>query len=90
MRTFIVLLVLLIAAVNYRIWVSDDGMVAVWQLKQQVQTLREENMVMARRNDRLKLEVRDLQQGTEAIEARARRELGMIGKDEVLYQFAEP
>jgi cell division protein FtsB len=89
MRTLIAFLLAMIIALNYRIWVSDDGLVAVRHLEQEVQALRVDNDRIAQRNARLRVEVRDLKQGSAAIEARARRELGMIGKHEVLYQFAE-
>lgn len=89
MRLLFLSIVALILMLQYRIWVSDDGLVALWSLEKQVSALRAENRRIGARNDRLKAEVRDLKHGTHAIEARARRELGMIGKGEVLYQFAD-
>lgn len=89
MRFTSLIIVVLLLTVQYRLWVSDDGLVALWNLEQQVGELRTQNGRIKARNERLKAEVRDLKHGTAAIEARARRELGMIGKGEVLYQFAD-
>lgn len=89
MRITALCIAVLILVLQYRIWVSDDGLVALWNLEKQVHGLRQENAKVQARNNRLKAEVRDLKHGTEAIEARARRELGMIGEGEVLYQFAD-
>ena len=88
MRLTGLIIVVLLLSLQYRLWVSDDGLVALWNLEKQVGDLRAENRRIKARNDLLKAEVRDLKHGTGAIEARARRELGMIGKGEVLYQFA--
>ena len=89
MRLLVALMVVLILAVQYRIWVSDDGAAALWRLEKQVVALKQENGDRALRNRRLAAEVRDLKEGMAAVESRARRELGMIGKGEVLYQFTD-
>ena len=89
MRALGYLLLVLVAAVQYRIWVSDDGVPALWRLEKQISELRQGNVVLAERNRRLAAEVGDLKHGLAAVESRARRELGMIGKGEVLYQFTD-
>ena len=89
MRVIGYLLLVLVAGVQYRIWVSDDGVPALWRLEKQIGELRRGNVVLAERNRRLAAEVGDLKHGLAAVESRARRELGMIGKGEVLYQFTD-
>ena len=87
MKYIIAIVLVLVLLVQYRIWVGKDSLADVWQLQQAVQTQREENEQLRIRNERLAAEVRDLKQGLAAIETRARKELGMLRKDETLYQF---
>ena len=88
MRILVAILVVLIVAVQYRIWVGEESVADVWHLEQSVASQREENAALALRNARLAAEVRDLKQGLDAVETRAREELGMIHEDETLYQFS--
>lgn len=88
MRILLAILIGLIVLVQYRIWVADDGVVDLWRLERAVAEQRTENTALAQRNAQLAAEVRDLKEGLDAVEARAREELGMIRKDETLYQFA--
>ncbi len=87
MRLLVVLLLFLIAMVQYRIWVGDESLADVWRLERAVQAQRQTNRELEARNERMAAEVQDLKQGLEAVEARARQELGMVHKDETLYQF---
>ena len=89
MRVVIATVLLLTLIVQYRIWVGEDSLAGVWRLEQQVAAQRAENGGLAERNERLAAEVQDLKQGLAAVEARARQELGMVHKDETLYQFSE-
>lgn len=89
MRALIVFLLLLILLVQYRIWVGEDSLADVWQLEQAVAAQREENERLRVRNQQLAAEVQDLKKGLAAVEARAREELGMVRKDETLYQFTD-
>ena len=89
MRTLIAILLLLIAMVQYRIWVGKDSLVDVWQLEQAVKVQREENQRLRMRNQQLAAEVSDLKNGLAAVEARAREELGMVRKDETLYRYSD-
>jgi len=61
----------------------------VWRLEKAVAEQREENRILRQRNSSLEAEVRDLKEGLEAVEERARTELGMIGEDETFYQVIE-
>jgi cell division protein FtsB len=86
-RPLVAVLLVLIVAVQYRIWVGQDSLADVWRLDRSMQAQRDENAALAKRNEQLAAEVRDLKDGLDAVEARAREELGMVRKDETLYQF---
>ena len=79
-------LAFLIALLQYPLWLGKGSWLKVSELDRQVATQRATNAELKARNDALDAEVRDLKQGTEAIEERARLELGMIKKDEIFYQ----
>ena len=88
MRLLIAFLMVIVGLVQYRIWVGEDSLADVWRLEQSVDAQKRENVELAQRNARLDAEVRDLKDGLDAVEARARQELGMVRKDETLYQFS--
>jgi cell division protein FtsB len=72
---------------QYRVWVSDDGIRAVARLQSAVAAQRTQNEQLAERNRQLAAEVRDLKGTTmEALEERARSDLGMIARNETFYQ----
>ena len=75
-----------IILLQYRIWLSADGVHQVTQLHQAVAAQRTENEQLAERNRQLAAEVRDLKTGLEALEERARSDLGMIAHNETFYQ----
>jgi cell division protein FtsB len=80
----------LVLALQYPLWIGKGSWLKVWELDRQLTAYHESNARLKARNDALDAEVRDLKQGLEAIEERARLELGMIRKDEVFYQVVEP
>jgi len=75
-----------IVLLQYPLWLGKGGWLRVWSLDQQVQEQKEENARLRQRNGVLDAEVRDLKQGFEAIEERARYELGLIKQDEIFFQ----
>lgn len=85
----LVLLVLLIA-LQVRLWTGQGGMREVWMLEQRIEAQKAANARLKARNDTLSAEVDDLKYGQEAIEERARAELGLVQPDEVFYQVVEP
>ncbi len=89
MRVTIAILVLLLLVLQYRLWMGDSSVREVWRLQQAVEQQRQENQRLRARNQVLEAEVNDLKQGVDAIEERARSELGMIKKDETFYQVIE-
>jgi cell division protein FtsB len=76
----------LILALQYPLWIGKGSWMRVWELDRQLVAQRDDNARLKARNDALDAEVRDLKEGTEALEERARLELGMIRKDEIFYQ----
>ena len=77
----------LLLALQYPLWIGKGSWMRVWDLDRQLVAQREGNARLKARNDATDAEVRDLKQGLEALEERARHELGMIRKDEVFYQI---
>ena len=89
MRRLTLMLLVLLAALQWPLWLGKGSWLRVWQLDKQVEEQRAANLVLVRRNAALDAEVRDLKQGTAAIEERARNELGMIRQGEVLFQLLD-
>lgn len=90
MRLLAAVLVILIAAIQTPLWFGKGGWLRVWELDRQLGQVRKSNDELRARNAALDAEVRDLKTGYDAIEERARSELGMIRQDEVFYQVLEP
>ena len=79
----------LILLIQYPLWLGKGGWLRAWRIEQDVAREKRKNGDLEVRNGGLAAEVRDLKQGTEAIEERARYELGMVRKDEVFFQVEE-
>ena len=79
----------MLVALQYPLWIGKGSWMRVWELDRQVAAQREINVRLKARNDALDAEVRDLKQGQDAIEERARLELGMIKNDEIFYQIVK-
>ena len=77
---------ILIVALQYPMWLGKGGWLQVRALDRQLSAQQESNARLKTRNDALDADVRDLKSGFEAIEERARAELGMIRHDEVMFQ----
>jgi cell division protein FtsB len=90
MRILAYTLAALILLLQYPLWLGKGGWLRVWSLERQVQEQKQTNAALVQRNGALDAEVRDLKQGFEAIEERARYELGMIKQDEVFFQVVRP
>ena len=90
MRILAALLALLILGLQYPMWLGKGGWLRVRELDRQVNAQQHVNSELASRNAALDADVRDLKQGFEAIEERARSELGMIRQDEVFFQLPVP
>ena len=79
----------LILLIQYPLWLGKGGWLRAADMDRQVSAQRAKNTQLETRNAALEAEVRDLKQGTEAIEERARYELGMVRGDEVFFQVVE-
>lgn len=89
MKLPLILLSVLLVLLQYRLWFGDGGLVELSRLDAAVAAQRNENVRLRALNATLEAEVRDLKDGLEAVEERARRELGMIGRGETFFQFVE-
>lgn len=90
MKTLTLIFVILIALLQYPLWLGKGSWLRVWDLNQKITEQKQKNIQFKQRNDTLDAEVHDLKQGNAAIEERARSELGMIKQDEVFYQVLAP
>ena len=84
------LLIVALLALQYRLWLSPNGMRDLWRTKAAIEAQAEENARLAERNRTLAAEVHDLKEGRAAIEERARTDLGMIGANETFFQVVPP
>lgn len=83
------ILLSLIAALQYPLWFGKGGWLRVWDMDQKLDAQREVNQKLELRNAGLEAEVRDLKNGYEAIEERARFELGLVKPGEVFVQVPQ-
>ena len=89
MKILSVALGLLLIGLQWPLWAGKGGWMRVWELDRQLEVQRATNVRLKARNDELDAEVRDLKEGMDAIEERARMELGMIRHDETYYQIVK-
>jgi len=82
-------LILVLAGLQYRLWVGEGSLAQVAELQQQIAEQQGENERLLERNRILDAEVMELKKGMETVEERARHELGMVKDGETLYQLAE-
>ena len=87
MKVLLAILLLIFLALQYRLWFGNGSAQEVWRLNQQSKQANAELLRLRGRNQALEAEVADLKSGLDAIEERARSELGMIDSDETFYQF---
>ena len=89
MGTLLLVLALLLAVLQYKLWFGNGGQNEVAALRAQVAQQQAENLKLQQRNEALKAEVEDLKSGEAAVEERARSELGMVKPGEVFYRVIE-
>ena len=90
MKALSIALVALIVLIQYPLWLGKGSWFRVWEVDRQIKEQTARNARLQTRNNLMQAEVRDLKQGLEAIEERARSELGMIKQDEIFFQLLEP
>lgn len=86
MRVVTYILLALLLLLQYPLWLGKGSWLKVWDMGKQVEAQKQINEQTHKRNSALDAEVRDLKRGTDAIEERARSELGMIKQGEVFFQ----
>jgi cell division protein FtsB len=89
MKALTLIFVILIALLQYPLWLGKGSWLRVWDLNSKIAKQVEKNNSLKVRNEALDAEVRDLKSGSSAIEERARSELGMVKQDEVFYQVLQ-
>jgi cell division protein FtsB len=87
MRRITFILAALILLLQYPLWFGKGGWLKVWQLGREVEQQKQTNQQLQARNAVMDAEVRDLKQGSDAVEERARSELGMVKPGEAYFQF---
>jgi cell division protein FtsB len=86
MRFLTAILFALLVFLQYRLWVGEGSLAEVNHLKAEIESLKQELVDLRKRNHALEAEVEDLRSGQDAIEERARSELGMLKEGETFYQ----
>jgi cell division protein FtsB len=89
LKLIVAILFVLLIWLQYKLWLGDGGIPEVLELEQEIETVQAEVNTLQERNKALNAEVMDLKTGIEAIEERARSEMGMIKKDEIYYQVID-
>ncbi len=89
MKLILGALILLLILLQYEFWFSDGGMKTVWQLKKDIVHQQTINDALAKKNDGLAKDIRALKHDHNAVESRARNELGMVKEGEVFYQVVK-
>ena len=89
MKLLALVLAGLMLLIQYPLWLGKGGWFRVWEVERQISAQRARNRDLQARNRALDAEVRDLKEGLDAIEERARSELGMIRRDELFFQVVD-
>lgn len=90
MKPVMILLIAILVVLQYRLWLSHDGLPSLLHLHHAVEKQRQDNEKLAERNAVLAAEVADLKSGLDALEERARSELGMVKPGETFFHVIEP
>lgn len=90
MKPVMILLIAILVILQYRLWLSHDGLPSLLRLHYAVEKQRQDNDKLQERNAVLEAEVADLKSGLDALEERARSELGMVKPDETFFHVIEP
>jgi cell division protein FtsB len=86
-RIFVIVLLLIFVLLLYKLLFSDNSISQAWRLKGQLTAMNEENTLLQKRNSSVTAEVANLKKGDDAVEERARSDLGLVKSDEVFYQI---
>ena len=89
MKRLFLVFAFLVAVLQFQIWLGDNSVRTLNELKNEITLQRDTNFSLNERNRELEIEIVDLKSGVEAIEERARSELGMIEKGETFFLIVE-
>lgn len=89
MKVLFVLLILMLAVLQYKLWFDTGSVRDAWRLQTAVTQQKKRNMTLRQRNSNLEAEIVDLKNGTESVEERAREQLGMVKPGETYYRVVE-
>lgn len=89
MRFIAIVLASLLVLIQYPLWLGKGGWLRVWDMQRQVDVAHGQVAELKARNAKLASEVNDLKDGTDAVEERARYELGMLKKNEIFIQVLD-
>jgi len=87
MRYAIIILILLLLVMQYKFWFDSGGLQQMEKLRHEIAIHKLQDQELAKQNDQLRAEVKDLKQGVDAAQERARSELGMVRQNEEYYQI---
>ena len=90
MKWMLGILIILLAALQYRLWISEGSLADVNRLEREIKIQQADNSRLRERNRILAVEVEDLKTGLDTVEERARNDIGMIKKDETFFMILEP
>lgn len=90
MKRFALVLLILLAALQHRLWEGEGGVREVRELRSKLALQHQQNEKLRLRNQGMYAEIKDLRSGSEAIEERARNELGMIKEGETFFRIIDP
>lgn len=90
MKWMLGILIILLAGLQYRLWISEGSLADVKRLEREITIQQADNSRLRERNRILAVEVEDLKTGLDSVEERARNDIGMIKKDETFFMILEP
>ena len=89
MKWIALILVALLVALQYRMWFGQSSFEQIKQQQAKVEQIKTENQQLVNRNQKILAEINDLRSGTDAIEERARYQLGMIKEGETFFRILD-
>lgn len=88
-KPIIIALIALVAFIQYEIWLAPGGLRTLWNLKHSIIQQHEKNRQLQQRSKAIAADIKDLKRGRQAVEERARNELGMVKDGETFYQVVK-
>ncbi len=89
MKWLLGILVMLLAALQYRLWIGEGSLAHAHRLEAEISVQKAENEKMRERNRIMDVEVDELKTGLDTIEERARNDIGLIKKDETFFMIVD-